>query len=89
MTIKRSPMRKATKRPAVYQLKVSLREIEPSIWRRIQVLEDTKLPRLHRILQMLFNWEDYHVHDFVAGERVYSVPDEDEKQYERKILAAP
>lgn len=77
---------KAKKNAAVYQLKVSLRGIEPSIWRRIQLSEDTKLPRLHRILQAMFNWEDYHLHDFVVGKRVYSVPDPDDRFYERKIL---
>lgn len=77
---------KTGKRPAIYQLKVSIRDIEPLIWRRIQVSEDTKLPRLHRILQMLLNWEDYHLHEFVVGRRVYSVPDPDDELYERKVL---
>ena len=51
---------------AVYQLKVSLRNIAPPVWRRIQVWEDTKLPQLHRIPQLSFNWEDYHLHDLEA-----------------------
>lgn len=34
---------------------------------------------------MLFNWEDHHLHDFVAGRRVYSVPDPDDALYERKV----
>lgn len=71
---------------AVYQLKVSLRDIEPPVWRRMQVWEDTKLPQLHRILQLSFNWEDYHLHDFVAGRRVYSVPDPDDAFNERKVI---
>lgn len=70
---------------AIFQLKVSLRDIEPEIWRCVQVPEDTKLPRLHRILQLLFNWEDYHLHDFIAGRRVYSVPDPDDDFNERKV----
>ncbi|MCX6623718.1 MAG: plasmid pRiA4b ORF-3 family protein [Acidobacteria bacterium] len=64
-----------SKTKAIFQLKVSLRDIEPPVWRRLQIAEDTKLPRLHRTLQLLFNWEDNHLHDFVAGRRVYSVPD--------------
>mgnify|MGYP000865432543 CR=1 FL=1 len=71
---------------AVFQLKVTLRDIEPPIWRRIQLFEDTKLPQLHRILQLLFNWEDYHLHSFVVGRRVYSVPHEDDAFTERKVI---
>lgn len=75
----------AKRSKAIFQLKVSLRDIEPEIWRSVQVPEDTKLPRLHRILQLLFNWEDYHLHDFIAGQRVYSVPDSDDAFNERKV----
>ena len=74
------------KAKAIFQLKVSLRDIEPPIWRRFQVSEDTNLPQLHRILQLLFNWEDYHLHDFVVGRRVYSVPDPDDAFNERKVI---
>jgi hypothetical protein len=70
----------------IFQLKVTLRDIDPPIWRSIQVAEDTKLPRLHRILQLLFNWEDYHLHDFIVGRRVYSVPHPDDAFNERKVI---
>lgn len=63
---------------AVFQFKVTLRDIEPPVWRRIQVWEDIKLPQLHRVLQLLFTWEDCHLHDFVVGQRRYSVPDPDD-----------
>lgn len=71
---------------AIFQLHVRLRDIEPAIWRRIQVWEDTKLPQLHRILQMLFNWDDCHLHDFVVGRLVYSVPDPDDDFNGRKVI---
>ncbi|MCZ2149651.1 MAG: plasmid pRiA4b ORF-3 family protein [Bryobacterales bacterium] len=77
---------KAKKVRAVFQLQVRLRDIEPAIWRRIHVWEDVKLPQLHRVFQMLFNWEDYHLHDFVVGRRVYSVPDPDDDLNERKVI---
>lgn len=77
---------KAKKARAVFQLQVRLRDIEPVIWRRIHVWEDVRLPQLHRVFQMLFNWEDYHLHDFVVGRRVYSVPDPDDDLNERKVI---
>jgi hypothetical protein len=70
----------------IFQLKVSLREIHPPIWRSVQLPEDTKLPRLHRILQLLFNWEDYHLHEFRLGKRLYGVPDPDDALYGRKVI---
>jgi len=44
---------------ALYQLKVTLEEIQPLIWRRIGVWEDATLAQLHRILQIVMGWEDY------------------------------
>lgn len=71
---------------ALYQLKVTLRDIEPPVWRRIQVWEDTMLGRLHDVLQIVMEWEDYHLHEFRIGRRVYSVPDPDDDLYERKVI---
>jgi hypothetical protein len=70
----------AKRRRVLYQLKITLLHIEPPIWRRVQVWEDTKLPRLHKILQLLFNWEDYHLHEFVAGKRIYGTPEPDDSK---------
>ena len=73
------------KNRAIYQLKVTLRDIHPPIWRRIQVWEDSTLAQLHRVLQIVMSWEDYHLHDFVIGRRSYSVPNPDDDLYERKV----
>jgi len=71
---------------ALYQLKVTLQEIQPPIWRRILVWEDATLTQLHRILQIVMGWEDYHLHQFEIGRRIYSVPDPDDDLYERKVI---
>jgi hypothetical protein len=40
------------KKPAqIYQLKVTLKNSQPSIWRRILVPSDITLDRLHHVLQ--------------------------------------
>ena len=75
----------ATKLKPIYQLLVTLRDIDPPVWRRVQVVEDTKLPRLHQILQTLFQWEDCHLHEFAGNRCVYSVPDPEDAQYGRKV----
>jgi hypothetical protein len=70
----------------LYQLKVTLRDVDPPIWRRIQVWEDTSLDQLHRILQIVMGWEDCHLHEFRIGRRLYSIPDADDDLYERKVI---
>ena len=59
----------------IYQLKVRLLEIEPPIWRRLQVRGRTTLSKLHGILQDLAGWTNSHLYAFdVAGKR-YEEPD--------------
>ena len=86
MSVQENTRRKAKRRAAVYTMKVSLRDVQPRIWRRIQISEDAKLPSLHRVLQLLFNWEDCHLHQFVVRQQIYSVPDPDDESYGRKVL---
>jgi hypothetical protein len=47
---------------------------------------DTKLPRLHSIFQILFNWEDRHLHEFRAGRRIYAKPDPDDRLLGRNVV---
>ena len=48
----------------VYQMKITLKEVKPPIWRRIQVKSDITLKVLHRIIQEVMGWEDAHLHKF-------------------------
>ena len=50
--------------PDIYQLRITLREISPLIWRRLLVCSDTTLAQLHAILQIVFDWSDEHLHTF-------------------------
>ena len=64
-----SPAREA------YQLRISIDGIEPSVWRRVLVDGRTTLQQLHRIIQLLFNWEDQHRYEFTIGARQFEAPD--------------
>jgi hypothetical protein len=64
-------------RPSVYQLKVTLDEIEPPIWRRILVEGDTTFAKLHVIIQEAMGWQNYHLHMFEFGDRRIGIPDEE------------
>ncbi len=62
----------------IYQIKVTLRDSRPPIWRRIQVSSDTTLAKLHRILQRVMGWEDAHLHQFIIRDERYGVPDKED-----------
>lgn len=51
----------------IYQLKVTLQEIEPPIWRRFQVRSGITFAELHNTLQVVMGWWNYHLHLFTIG----------------------
>ncbi len=51
-------------KPSTYQLKITLLEIEPPIWRRIQVPNTLLLCCLHDAIQAVMGWTDSHLHQF-------------------------
>jgi hypothetical protein len=57
----------------VYQLKITLREIRPPVWRRVQV-KDCTLANLHEVIQTCMGWDDYHLHEFDIGDERYGDP---------------
>jgi hypothetical protein len=59
----------------VYQLKVTLKDSRPPIWRRILVDQDASLGDLHLILQIAMGWEEAHLHQFVIDRVCYGTPD--------------
>lgn len=60
---------------AVYQIKVTLKGSKPSIWRSFQVTGDTNLYELHRVIQVVMGWDDYHLHEFIVDGLHYGEPD--------------
>lgn len=53
------------------QLKVTLLDIRPMIWRRLLVPAAIKLPKLHAVLQIAFGWTNSHLHAFRCGHQSY------------------
>lgn len=53
----------------VYQFKISLLEIDPTIWRRIQVPETYSFWDLHVAIQDSMGWFDCHLHAFRFSNR--------------------
>ena len=48
----------------VYQFKISLLEIKPTIWRRIQVPDNYTFSDLHMAIQRAMGWYDCHLYEF-------------------------
>jgi hypothetical protein len=65
--------RHAAKTDLLFQFKITLLDIKPAIWRRIQV-PDCTLVDLHEYIQAAFGWENYHLHQFEIDGVQYSQP---------------
>ncbi len=59
----------------IYRVHVSLREIQPLIWRCIELSPTTALNQFHRILQVAMGWGNYHLHEYIVDGRRYGTPD--------------
>ncbi len=71
----------------VYQLKITLKDTKPPVWRRVQV-KDCSLAELHDIIQSCMGWTNSHLHAFEIGDVQYSEPDPNgmmETEDERKV----
>ncbi len=61
----------------VYQLKITLMESDPEIWRRVLVSAGTNLGTLHRVIQTAMGWTDTHLHEFIVKGVSYASADSD------------
>ncbi len=60
----------------ILELKIVLDGIKPKIWRRFLVEDSISFNRLHKTIQTVMGWDDYHMYKFcIANEEI--VPDED------------
>ncbi len=54
----------------VYQIKITLLECRPPVWRRIQV-QDGTLDKLHEHIQTAMGWKNSHLHHFRIGDQLF------------------
>jgi hypothetical protein len=67
--------------PDIYQLKVTLLETKPPIWRRLLVPTDLILGKLHDVLQIAMGWHDEHLYEFHVGKQPYGRPNPDDQWF--------
>jgi hypothetical protein len=68
-------MPRRTTTDTVHQLDVTLDDVEPPVWRRVEVPSSITLAGLHTVIQQAMGWQDYHLHQFEIGDTVYGVDD--------------
>jgi len=49
---------------AAFQIKISLKNVSPPVWRRMLIPEDFRLSDLHLLIQIAMGWGDSHLHEF-------------------------
>lgn len=59
----------------IARLHIQLNDIEPVIWRRVEVPLTTTLKALHAVIQAIMLFEDYHLFQFEIGDHRYGYPD--------------
>ena len=60
----------------LYQIKISLLDFSPTIWRTVLVPSNMSLGDFHMVIQIAMGWENGHLHQFMSG-RTFYVEDED------------
>lgn len=57
-----------------YQLKISLTRMWSPVWRRVLMPATTRLDLLHRVIQVVMDWDGDHLHALTVGRKRYGDP---------------
>jgi hypothetical protein len=64
------PSRRAAQHPPpakLLQLKITLRHLQPPVWRRLLVCDRASFSELHYLIQKTMGWDNSHMHAFYVG----------------------
>lgn len=61
----------------IARIRIQLDDVEPAIWRRVEVPLTSSLKAVHDVIQAVMLFEDYHLFQFEIGDRRYGYPDPD------------
>jgi hypothetical protein len=65
------------KAPDIYQIKITLEQVSPAIWRQILVPADLFLHDFHKVIQTAMGWENAHLHQFTKNGRTFGIADDE------------
>lgn len=61
----------------IARVRIELQDLEPRVWRRVDVPLSATLLALHDMVQITFSWTDSHLFEFEVGGRIYGEPEND------------
>lgn len=67
---------------SIYQLKITLHEGEPEIWRTVLVPGLFHLEKLHQVIQIAMGWTNSHLHEFEIDGKRYINPEYDLDEFD-------
>ena len=84
------PKKPAQPPAIIYTLKVTLLDLEPTIWRTVEVSSAMTLSKLHMVIQAAMGWQNCHMHLFKLGKQLYGMPSDDDLpvEDERQVTVA-
>jgi hypothetical protein len=63
--------------PVVYQMRISLLDVEPEVWRQVLVPGSATLATLHSVIQLTMGWSNKHLHNFEISGNTYEMRDDE------------
>lgn len=76
----------------VYQLKITLCDTQPKIWRRILIPTSATFWELHSAIQDVFHWNHSHLHQFLYNDKIFKksltfgIPTDEDDMYDMEVL---
>ncbi len=72
------------------QLKISLDNSKPEVWRRIVINNTLSMSSLHQVIQSVMQWDNSHLHRFIVNDKMF-VPEltglsDNEENYSEMII---
>ena len=62
----------------IYQFRIDIKGAKPPIWRRVLIEKKIDFSELHAVIQSIFDWENYHLHQFKIDEETIILNTEEE-----------
>lgn len=72
----------------VARLRIELQEIEPKVWRSVDVPLSSTLLALHDVIQVAFGWTNSHLFAFEVADRIYAEPVFDDDVFGQRVYKA-
>ena len=75
-----------------YEIKVSIRDTHPPVWRRLQIPAGITFHELNAIIQIAFGWCGYHLYEFEVGATLHEqgkligIPYEDDDWFGQETI---